>query len=110
MCAGVDTFFLLYLERFGVRKLEAFFASLVAVMTISFGIMFFWAECPTNEVVLGTVLPRIRCAALLATYPAVPSVPESKGFRPSTLPCLYSHTHTPAIRGCCAGLCSVCSH
>lgn len=63
MHAGVDTFFLLYLERFGVRKLEAFFATLVAVMTLSFGVMYFKAECPTHEVILGTVLPRIRCAA-----------------------------------------------
>eukprot|EP00892_Ulva_mutabilis_P003688 jgi/Ulvmu1/1691/UM116_0002.1 len=62
LVTGVDTFFLLYLERFGVRKLEAFFATLVAIMTVSFGVMYFKAECPTDEVIIGTVVPRIRWA------------------------------------------------
>lgn len=52
---------LLLLERLGVRKLEAFFGTLVAIMTVSFGVMYFKAECPTDEVVVGTILPRIRC-------------------------------------------------
>ena len=59
---GVDTFFLLYLERLGVRKLEAFFGLLVGTMTIAFGVMYHRAECPTGEVLLGTALPRIQYA------------------------------------------------
>ena len=60
--AGVDTFILLYLERLGVRKLEAFFGILVATMTVSFGVMYFMAECPTEQVIVGTLLPSMRCA------------------------------------------------
>lgn len=60
--AGIDTFFLLYLERLGVRKLEAFFGILVGTMTVSFGVMYLMADCPTEQVVVGTILPRIRCA------------------------------------------------
>jgi natural resistance-associated macrophage protein 2 len=58
--AGVDTFILLYLERLGVRKLEACFGILVATMTVSFGVMYFIADCPTDQVLLGTILPRIK--------------------------------------------------
>jgi NRAMP (natural resistance-associated macrophage protein)-like metal ion transporter len=62
LITGIDTFFLLFLERLGVRKLEAFFGVLVATMTVSFGVMYSKAHCPTGEVLLGTVLPRIKCA------------------------------------------------
>lgn len=68
-CAGIDTFFLLYLERLGVRKLEAFFGILVATMTASFGVMYFMAECPTDQVLLGTIVPRIRYASSLHVLP-----------------------------------------
>lgn len=94
--AGVDTFFLLYLERFGVRKLEAFFATLVAVMTLSFGVMYFKAECPTHEVILGTVLPRIRCAAPACRQPA--TVVKYSKIKPQSLQ--LSDAHTPLARCC----------
>ena len=68
LVTGVDTFFLLYLERFGVRKLEAFFAILVATMTVSFGVMYAQAGCPTGEVLLGVVVPRIRYAVKCAHW------------------------------------------
>lgn len=61
LITGIDTFFLLFLERLGVRKLEAFFGVLVATMTVSFGVMYSKAHCPTGEVLLGTLLPRIQC-------------------------------------------------
>ena len=32
-----DTFLFLFLDRYGLRKLEAFFAVLIATMAISFG-------------------------------------------------------------------------
>lgn len=62
LITGVDTFFLLFLERLGARKLEAFFAVLVATMTVSFGVMYVQADCPTGEVLLGALVPRIRRA------------------------------------------------
>lgn len=62
-CAAFDTFLLLFLQYLGVRKLEAFFATLVAVMAISFGVIAFKADLPAKEVVLGVVVPRFKCAA-----------------------------------------------
>jgi natural resistance-associated macrophage protein len=59
LITGVDTFFLLFLERLGARKLEAFFGVLVATMTASFGVMYAKAKCPTGQVLLGVLLPRI---------------------------------------------------
>jgi Mn2+/Fe2+ NRAMP family transporter len=74
LITSIDTFFLLFLERLGVRKLETFFGVLVATMTVSFGVMYSKAHCPTGEVLLGTVLPRINSsggrAGALGSYAA----------------------------------------
>jgi hypothetical protein len=61
--AGVDAFVLLFLEGLGARKLELFFSSLVAIMTLSMGWMYAHANCPTTEVVLGALIPRLRWAS-----------------------------------------------
>lgn len=64
MHAAADTFLLLYLEKLGIRKLEAFFAVMIGVMTISFGVMYVQSGAPTGEVILGVVLPRVEYALL----------------------------------------------
>ena len=56
LITGVDTFVLLLLERFGVRKLEAFFAVLVATMTASFGVMYVQAGANTGELLISCLL------------------------------------------------------
>lgn len=45
-----------------VSRLEAFFGALVGVMTISFGVMYFKADCPTAEVLAGVAIPRMQYA------------------------------------------------
>ena len=71
--AGLDTFFLLFLERLGVRKLEAFFGMLVGIMTISFGVMYVKADVPADEVLTGVLLPRLSYVSIrdfvLLMYP-----------------------------------------
>ena len=40
VCPYMDSFVFLFLENYGVRKLEAAFAALIATMAISFAWMF----------------------------------------------------------------------
>jgi len=55
----VDTFTFLFLDRYGRRKLEFFFAFLILVMAVTFGINY-GADLPDQgEVALGVVWPRI---------------------------------------------------
>jgi natural resistance-associated macrophage protein len=54
-CAGVIltaglSFILLFIERLGVRHLEACFAFLISVMALSFGAMFASADIPYRKV------------------------------------------------------------
>jgi len=54
-----DTFTFLFLDRYGRRKLEFFFAFLITVMTVSFGINYGRDLPDQKEVALGTLWPRI---------------------------------------------------
>jgi len=57
LITGADTFTFLLLERYGLRKLEAFFAALITTMSITFGYMYF-AHLPDQlEVLKGTIIP-----------------------------------------------------
>jgi manganese transport protein len=51
----LDTFLLLLLQRLGMRKMEAFIISLVAIIGISFLIQIIMADPPMGEVVKGFV-------------------------------------------------------
>jgi manganese transport protein len=51
----LDTFLLLYLQRLGIRKMEAFIISLVGVIGISFLIEIFLARPVASEVISGFV-------------------------------------------------------
>eukprot|EP00049_Salpingoeca_infusionum_P019078 m.360086 g.360086 ORF g.360086 m.360086 type:complete len:552 (-) comp18868_c0_seq1:168-1823(-) len=51
LITAADTFTFLFLERFGLRKLEALFASLIVVMSVSFGYMYVKMDPPQGEVV-----------------------------------------------------------
>ena len=53
----VDTFLILLMERFGIRKLEAFFGILIAIMAIMFGVDSFVVEPDKSEVLEGLVIP-----------------------------------------------------
>lgn len=53
----VDTVVFLFLDKYGLRKLEAFFAVLIATMAISFGFEYVQAAPDQSEVVYGIVVP-----------------------------------------------------
>jgi manganese transport protein len=51
----LDTILLLFLQRFGIRKMEAFIISLVAIVGISFLVEILLVKPPMNEVVRGFI-------------------------------------------------------
>jgi len=52
-----DTFLFLFLDKYGLRKLEAFFAVLITTMAISFGFEYGVAQPDQAEVVYGILVP-----------------------------------------------------
>ena len=60
----LDTFLLLYLQRLGIRKMEAFIVTLVAVIGISFLIEIFLAAPKIGEVVTGFIPTKMSDEAL----------------------------------------------
>lgn len=54
-----DCFFFLFLENYGVRKLEAVFAVLIATMAISFAWMFGETKPNGVELLLGILVPKL---------------------------------------------------
>jgi natural resistance-associated macrophage protein len=56
----LDTFTFLFIDRYGLRKLEAFFASLILIMALSFGYEFFSGKPEIAGIALGIVFPYCR--------------------------------------------------
>ncbi|KAK9012120.1 hypothetical protein V6N11_040189 [Hibiscus sabdariffa] len=54
-----DCFIFLFLENYGVRKLEAFFAVLIATMAVSFAWMFGQTKPSGTELLLGVLIPKL---------------------------------------------------
>ncbi|XP_028772598.1 metal transporter Nramp2 isoform X2 [Neltuma alba] len=54
-----DCFILLFLENYGVRKLEAAFAVLIATMALSFAWMFGDTKPSGHELLMGILVPRL---------------------------------------------------
>ncbi|XVF61285.1 hypothetical protein PTKIN_Ptkin08bG0118000 [Pterospermum kingtungense] len=54
-----DCFIFLFLENYGVRKLEAFFAVLIATMAVSFAWMFGETKPSGIELLLGVLVPKL---------------------------------------------------
>ncbi|MBA0735002.1 hypothetical protein Gogos_018887 [Gossypium gossypioides] len=54
-----DCFIFLFLENYGVRKLEAFFAVLIATMAVSFAWMFGETKPSGTELLLGVLIPKL---------------------------------------------------
>lgn len=59
LITGVDGFVLLFLENFGVRKLEALFGVLIFIMGISFAWMFGKAKPDAGALLTGLLIPRV---------------------------------------------------
>ncbi|XP_072971714.1 metal transporter Nramp2-like [Typha angustifolia] len=56
---ALDCFIFLFLENYGVRKLEAVFGVLIATMAISFAIMFGETRPSGKELLIGAVVPKL---------------------------------------------------
>ncbi|KAK7281706.1 hypothetical protein RIF29_09924 [Crotalaria pallida] len=56
---ALDCFIFLLLENYGVRKLEAFFAVLIGIMTLSFAWMFGDAKPSGKELIIGILVPKL---------------------------------------------------
>ncbi|ONH94761.1 hypothetical protein PRUPE_7G028200, partial [Prunus persica] len=52
-------FIFLFLENYGVRKLEAVFAVLIATMALSFAWMFGEAKPSGTELLIGILVPKL---------------------------------------------------
>ena len=53
----LDTFTFLFLDKYGLRKLEAFFGSLILIMALSFGFEFFKVGPEFGSIGIGLVFP-----------------------------------------------------
>ncbi|XP_014481310.1 PREDICTED: protein Malvolio [Dinoponera quadriceps] len=53
----VDTFTFLFLDKYGLRKLELFFGLLIAVMAVTFGYEYVYSKPPQLDVVRGMFVP-----------------------------------------------------
>lgn len=53
----IDTFTFLFLDKYGLRKLELFFAILIALMAVTFGYEYVVAKPEQGEVVKGLFFP-----------------------------------------------------
>ncbi|KVH92457.1 Natural resistance-associated macrophage protein [Cynara cardunculus var. scolymus] len=60
LITAFDCFIFLFLENYGVRKLEALFAVLIAVMAISFAWMFGETKPNAKELLVGLVVPKLN--------------------------------------------------
>ncbi|XP_022858446.1 metal transporter Nramp2-like [Olea europaea var. sylvestris] len=54
-----DCFIFLFLENYGVRKLEAFFGVLISTMALSFTWMFFDTKPSGKELIIGLLIPKL---------------------------------------------------
>ncbi|KAK8606879.1 hypothetical protein V6N13_052632 [Hibiscus sabdariffa] len=59
LITACDCFIFLFLENYGVRKLEAFFAVLIATMGVSFAWMFAETKPSGTELLLGILVPKL---------------------------------------------------
>ncbi|MEQ1886887.1 MAG: Nramp family divalent metal transporter [Bryobacteraceae bacterium] len=63
LLTALDTFFVLWLSRYGIRMIEAVILSLIGIVTICFLIELFWAKPVIAEMVSGLV-PRLNNESL----------------------------------------------
>lgn len=69
-----DSFLFLFIHYFGIRKLEAFFLFLIAVMAITFCINFFACEPSVKDLAIGTIVPIIPSGSIPAALGLVGAV------------------------------------
>ncbi|XP_014203537.1 protein Malvolio [Copidosoma floridanum] len=57
LVTAIDTFTFLFLDKYGLRKLELFFGFLISVMAVTFGYEYFVSAPPQLEVIKGMFTP-----------------------------------------------------
>ncbi|KAI8372138.1 natural resistance-associated macrophage protein-domain-containing protein [Blakeslea trispora] len=63
MITATDTFFFMWLQQFGVRKIEAFFISLIGIMIVCFWIEMFASHPSLSSILNGILIPTIPSEA-----------------------------------------------
>eukprot|EP01135_Chromosphaera_perkinsii_P008506 Nk52_evm1s1372 gene=Nk52_evmTU1s1372 len=58
-----DTFTFLFLENYGIRKLEIFFGTLIGIMTVTLGVEYAISKPDQLAVLEGVVLPRVDASS-----------------------------------------------
>lgn len=53
----LDTFTFLFLDKYGLRKLELFFGFLITMMAVSFGYEFIVVKPELGEIAKGSLIP-----------------------------------------------------
>ncbi|KAH7307846.1 hypothetical protein KP509_22G080000 [Ceratopteris richardii] len=64
LITGIDGFIFLFLENYGIRKLEALFGVLISIMAISFACMFAQAQPSAKELFAGLIIPGVRSGTI----------------------------------------------
>jgi Mn2+/Fe2+ NRAMP family transporter len=64
LITAADTFTFLFLENYGIRKLEVFFGFLILVMSATFGYEYYISKPDQVQVLIGCVYPRINSSQM----------------------------------------------
>lgn len=70
----LDSFLFLFIHYYGVRKLEFFFLTLIALMTVMFGLNMFYAKPTASEMTVGLLVPTVPDGAWPATLGLIGAV------------------------------------
>eukprot|EP00042_Codosiga_hollandica_P044253 m.432074 g.432074 ORF g.432074 m.432074 type:complete len:434 (-) comp56746_c0_seq5:614-1915(-) len=74
LITGADTFTFLFLEQYGLRKLEAFFTMLIGTMVCTFGYMYYSGEISQADIAKGAVVPYVSKDTVLQAVGMVGAV------------------------------------
>ncbi|CAG8584461.1 601_t:CDS:2 [Diversispora eburnea] len=74
MLTALDTFIFMLLQNYGVRKLEAFFMTLITTMAICFWIEMFLSGFNAEEIVKGIIIPHVPRRAIIQLVAMVGAV------------------------------------
>jgi len=70
----MDTFTFMLLQNYGVRKLEAFFMSLIGLMAACFWIEMFQSDPDIGQIMTGMLLPSVPSAAVVQAVAMIGAV------------------------------------
>jgi NRAMP (natural resistance-associated macrophage protein)-like metal ion transporter len=74
LITAADTFTFLFLERYGVRKLEAFFGLLITIMAVTFGVEYGISRPNQVELLKGLIIPGVSSGAAMQAVGMVGAV------------------------------------